>query len=224
MILNFSDTEFYNFNISFADRARQILGNSLASQVATTFRTSASFRNQPPPAVSTFNSFPPPVVASTPHSFPLPLASTSQVLTPNVATTSDGVSLSNIFPTAKRFSRKALRAKPGKLKTVPSKTYKVVFIHNTDLPTNFTKRLVLLEGIVTVNIDDDELIIMDSLKAILQSAGISAERIIILSYVAKRLSVPCAVPGFSWNGQQLKTNIGQGKLYVMVSEYQVNKS
>ena len=54
-----------------------------------------------------------------------------------------------------------------KMKIVSSKTYKVVFIKHTELPTNLAKRLVLLEGIVTISLNDDEFVIMDSLKSCL---------------------------------------------------------
>ena len=32
------------------------------------------------------------------------------------------------------------------------------------------------------------------------------------------LTLPCVQPGFKWNGESLKANIGQGKLYVMLKE------
>lgn len=108
-------------------------------------------------------------------------------------------------------------------KQIPSRTYKVVFIKKTPLPVHFSKLLVLLEGIITVNVSDEETAIKDSLVSVLRNAGrsVSAEGLIFLSYVMKILSIPCVVPGFCWNGEQLKANIGQGKLYVMVAEAQV---
>lgn len=101
-----------------------------------------------------------------------------------------------------------------------SKTYKVVFMKKSQLPTNFRKENILLEGMIKITLHDEESLIKTNLKALLEGTGINVSDdcdIEILSYAAKRLSIPHVASDFTWNGEQIRANVGQGKLYVMVS-------
>lgn len=104
-----------------------------------------------------------------------------------------------------------------------SKTYKVLFLKRKHLPTNFRKENILEEGIIKICQNDDEALILSNLKALLGTGIYVSEstKLEIMSYASKRLSIPHVAPGFSWNGEEIKANVGQGKLYVMVSSNEV---
>ena len=101
------------------------------------------------------------------------------------------------------------------------KTIKVNFVRDVPLPSFWTKSLLILEGMFSLNSYETESIIEENLAELAQqSTGRSCtqERIIFLSYSGKMLTLPCVQPGFKWSGEILKANIGQGKLYVMLKE------
>lgn len=101
------------------------------------------------------------------------------------------------------------------------KTIKVNFVRDVPLPSFWTKSLLILEGMFSLNSYETESIIKENLAELVQqSTGRSCtpERIIFLSYSGKMLTLPCVQPGFKWSGESLKANMGQGKLYVMLKE------
>lgn len=102
-----------------------------------------------------------------------------------------------------------------------SRTYKVVFIKETELPTHCSKSSIIMDGIIDIKSSDEEMDIKENLKKILLLSGVSCDDITILTYNSKKLSLPHCAPGFLWNGQQVKAAVGQGKLYVMVIGYKV---
>lgn len=94
----------------------------------------------------------------------------------------------------------------------------------SQLPTNFRKENILLEGMIKITLHDEESLIKTNLKALLEGTGINVLDdcdIEILSHAAKRLSIPHVASDFTWNGEQIRANVGQGKLYAMVSSNKV---
>ena len=94
------------------------------------------------------------------------------------------------------------------------KIFRVVFIANTALPASLSKEIVLREGFLD-NQGHSEDMILKELAAIY---GKDCEKLKILMFANKMLSVPCMAPGMQWSLDLLKRNVGQGKLYVMVYE------
>lgn len=97
------------------------------------------------------------------------------------------------------------------------------FFKKSQLPTNFRKEKILF-GKIKITLHDEESLIKTDLKALLEGTGINVSDdcdIEILLYAAKRLSIPHVVSDFTWNGEQIRANVGHGKLYVMVSSNKV---
>lgn len=92
------------------------------------------------------------------------------------------------------------------------------------MPKDFRKENILLEGIIEISLDDEESLIKTNLKVLSEGTGVNVSGdgdIEILSYAAKRLSIPYVASDFTWNGEQIRANVDQGKLYVMVSSNEV---
>lgn len=87
------------------------------------------------------------------------------------------------------------------------------------MPKHFRKENILVERIMEISLHDDDSLILSNLKTLLGTGIFVSEntRFEILSYASKRLSIPHVAPGFTWHGEGIKANVGQGKLYVMVS-------
>lgn len=117
------------------------------------------------------------------------------------------------------LNRSFTSKKPKKDTRNKTKTYKVVFMKETDLPVSFSKTEAIIEGMVDVREEDDEITVKDHLKTILEGTVSNFKDLMILTYNAKKLSQPQCVPGFEWNGKRIKAVVGQGKLYVMVLGY-----
>ena len=130
-------------------------------------------------------------------------------------TCSYGSLSTSMFP-----KRKQLRTNVKNLAKIPkAKAFKVVFIVKCNLPVCFSKDLILAEGFVNIKENELESEIKANLMSILnQSRLTSIDNLEILLYSSKTLSVPCSPPGFSWSLETIRMNVGQGKLYIMVTE------
>lgn len=120
---------------------------------------------------------------------------------------------------SRNMSRKQTRNNFPKLSKVPkSKIFKVVFVRETELPTNFSKDLVVSEGLLSVNDNEQEDDIINNILSILRNSNTECKAcaLKILSYSSKTLAQPCIAAGFRWSLETIKMNVGQGKLYVMV--------
>ncbi|XP_069109664.1 uncharacterized protein [Argopecten irradians] len=102
---------------------------------------------------------------------------------------------------------------PKKPKEV-TKSIKCCLIKRVELPSSFAKSLTLSEGIFTFSTIDDEETIRSKIARIL---NIEAEDFEFLTCAGKTLYEP-QLGGERWNGEMLKTNIGQGKLYLMIKQ------
>lgn len=74
------------------------------------------------------------------------------------------------------------------------------FFKKSQLPTNFRKENILLEGMIKITLHDEESLIKTNLKALLEDTGINVSDdcdIEILSYAAKRLSIPHVASDFT---------------------------
>ena len=103
------------------------------------------------------------------------------------------------------------------------KTVKVTFVKDIPLPTLQRKDIVIQEGMLNLNSSDVESTIKDSLSQLLHVHAAHGseslkENLVFLSCSDKMLSLPTVPHGFSWTGEALKANIGQGKLYVMLKD------
>ncbi|XP_062621828.1 uncharacterized protein LOC134283390 isoform X2 [Saccostrea cucullata] len=124
------------------------------------------------------------------------------------------------FLTSRKDIRNSYKVHVAKKKGF-QKTCKVIFVSDVPLPSLWTRNSIIVEGIFTLNSYDSESTIKENLATLLQQStggSYTADRIVFLSYSGKVLNLPCVPPGFQWNGECLKANIGQGKLYVMVKE------
>ena len=125
------------------------------------------------------------------------------------------------YEKAKRYTQ-YLQYENGKEKGF-QKTVKVTFVKDIPLPTLQRKDIVIQEGMLNLNSSDVESTIKDSLSQLLHvHAAHGSEslkvNLVFLSCSDKMLSLPTVPHGFSWTGEALKANIGQGKLYVMLKD------
>lgn len=66
---------------------------------------------------------------------------------------------------------------------------------------------------IKITLHDEESLIKTNLKALLEGTRINVSDdcdIEILSYAAKRLSITHLASDFTWNGEQIRANVGQG--------------
>lgn len=145
--------------------------------------------------------------------------SSQETLSSGIHATSVVASPTTASAIGQNMSRKQSRNVFAKKSKLPkSKMFKIVFVHECNLPTSFSKDLVVSEGLLSVNHDEQEDDIMNNIHSILRNTNIAceADSLKILSYSSKTLSRPCLAAGFRWSLETLKMNVGQGKLYVMV--------
>ncbi|XP_069119352.1 uncharacterized protein [Argopecten irradians] len=115
--------------------------------------------------------------------------------------------------TRKQTRETYMNRNPKKPKEV-TKSIKCCLIKRVELPSSFAKSLTLSEGIFTFSTIDDEETIRSKIARIL---NIGAEDFEFLTCAGKTLYEP-QLGGERWNGEMLKTNIGQGKLYLMIKQ------
>ncbi|XP_069118882.1 uncharacterized protein [Argopecten irradians] len=106
-------------------------------------------------------------------------------------------------------------------KKIFTKVIKVCFVDEVCMPVTFSKNLSLFEAMFSFSSNDDEDTLKTNLIEIWQNSGVAtsiatSSDITFLSYTSKILSVPITTKEFQWTGESLKSNVGQGRLYVMV--------
>jgi hypothetical protein len=114
-----------------------------------------------------------------------------------------------------RQPMKQSRPRPGRVRSV-----RVVYVKVRRLPHQFSKRLVLLDGIVDIVSSESEETIRQHLCDVLHVGpthqGVVARDLQFLSCSNKELYAPTMATDQEWTGGRVLALIGQGKLYVRV--------